>query len=61
MAVLMLMAKKAILDIPALSAQVGTAGEEVGLAMESWKLFQEVNLPQIMIMRTRHTSQGGEL
>lgn len=39
-----------------LSAQVGTAGEEAGLTLESWNLCQNVNLI-LMIIRTRHVSQ----
>lgn len=48
--------KKQSLMYLQLSAQVGTAGEEAGLTLESWKLCQNVNLI-LMIIRTRHVSQ----
>lgn len=38
-----------------------TAGGEVGLVVETWKLVQGANLTEIMVMWARHASQGGEL
>lgn len=37
------------------------AGREVGLVLETWQLVQEANLIEIMVMWTRHVSQGDEL
>lgn len=38
-----------------------TAVQEVGLVLETWKLVQESNLIEIMVMWIRHAGQGGEL
>lgn len=37
------------------------AGREVGRALETWKVVQEANVIEIIVMWTRHVSQGGEL